>query len=67
MSFTRKEDEISLAKDVVQLANAKPPRIEASDGSCLQFFGSDLREHIERCEHLEKENNLCPKHPHMGL
>ncbi|KAI9124687.1 hypothetical protein K1719_004609 [Acacia pycnantha] len=66
MGFTRKEDEISLAKDLVQLVKAKPPRIEASDGSCLQFLGGVLREHNERCE-LEKELNFGPKHPHMVL
>ncbi|KAK4279450.1 hypothetical protein QN277_011233 [Acacia crassicarpa] len=66
MGFTRKEDEISLAKYLVQLVKAKPPRIEASDASCLQFLGGVLREHNERCE-LEKELDFCPKHPHMGL
>ncbi|XP_028805154.1 F-box protein At2g39490-like [Neltuma alba] len=69
MGFTRKEDEISLAKDLIQLVKAKPPRIDASDGSCLQVLGNTLSEHKERCElvRLEKEINVCAKHPHMGL
>ncbi|XP_054783539.1 F-box protein At2g39490 isoform X2 [Prosopis cineraria] len=63
MGFTRKEDEISLAKDLVQLVKAKPSRIEASDGSCLQCLGSVSREHDETCDEI----NLCIKHPHMSL
>ncbi|KAF7820477.1 F-box protein [Senna tora] len=70
MGFTRQEDEVSMARDLIQVVKGKPPRIEASDGSFLQFLGSDLREKIKSCEHVRQEKEitqLCPKHPHMGL
>ena len=35
MGFRSRVDEISLAKNLIQLVKGKPPKIETSDGSCL--------------------------------
>ncbi|XP_061372273.1 F-box protein At2g39490-like [Gastrolobium bilobum] len=35
MGFTSPEDEISMAKQLIQLVKGKPPKIETSKGSCL--------------------------------
>lgn len=52
MGFTKKEDEISMVKNLLQLVKGKPPRIEASDGSYLQILGNYLREKSKSSEHL---------------
>lgn len=37
MGFTCRKDEISLAKCLIQLIKGKVPKINASDGSCLDL------------------------------
>ncbi|KAI4348118.1 hypothetical protein L6164_008877 [Bauhinia variegata] len=82
MGFTSKEDEISMAKDLIQLVKGKLPRIETSDGACLQCL---CREESQRsmetenhlsieskpfCEFLTEENGVdgsCAKHAHMEV
>ncbi|OIW06827.1 hypothetical protein TanjilG_03722 [Lupinus angustifolius] len=38
IGFTSQVNEISVAKSVIQLVKGKPPRIETSDGSCLDIY-----------------------------
>ncbi|CAL5191464.1 unnamed protein product [Lathyrus oleraceus] len=37
MGFTCRKDEISLAKCLIQLIKGKVPKINTSDGSCLDL------------------------------
>jgi len=37
MGFTNGVDEISMAKELSELVKGKPPKIETSDGSCLDI------------------------------
>jgi len=38
MGFTNREDEISVAKTLIDLIREEPPKIETSDGSCFDTF-----------------------------